>query len=414
MSNFSYAKVKLDAVRREIKSLFRDEFPQSDSSDALHKIEGVFIDIEKKFSLVDENSDPSVISALCSEVSKNLAINLPHLGFIRRSTNVRNAFEFYGPLVLLARKLLGEDIGLLLSSEWRFSPFTYPPNYPPLSDFVLIGLPASESSNAFVLPMCGHELGHHVWRRSPLLQSYQSKILDDTKVEILRRWDEFQNHNPGTTKKQIESDIFTQLRWRPAADWAMRQCEEVFCDFVGLRIFSESYLHSFQYILAPYLGGNRDPKYPSNLDRVSYLDHAAGVFGTTVPIEYATNFGNDPIRLSESDEFLLSVSDSIVSGLVEGLAVEANQKCDDQDIPKSSVDGTNTVYEEIKLAVPPQNVLSLADLINGGWKAFLDTTLWAGQPDLQSRRSAALNEILLKSLEVMEAEESIARSSNDS
>ena len=84
------------------------------------------------------------MSAVAADITKQIAIHLPLLGFIRRSSNVRNAFEFYGPIVLLARQLLGRETRFIHSSEWDYSPFTYPKLYENLKDFVLIGLPTSE------------------------------------------------------------------------------------------------------------------------------------------------------------------------------------------------------------------------------------------------------------------------------
>jgi hypothetical protein len=90
----------------------------------------------------------------------NMTISRFHslLRFVLRSTNVRNAFELFDPLLRMSQKLIGKDTKLILSSEWSFSPFTYVGVFPELPGFVFIGIPASESGNALIIPAAGHEL----------------------------------------------------------------------------------------------------------------------------------------------------------------------------------------------------------------------------------------------------------------
>ena len=100
MQNLQFANAKLAAVLREIDTIRRDDFPQPDSKNALSQIEKYFHELSSRIEAVTETDDESMIAGICSEVIKKIVISLPFLGFIRRSTNVRNAFEFYGPLIL--------------------------------------------------------------------------------------------------------------------------------------------------------------------------------------------------------------------------------------------------------------------------------------------------------------------------
>ena len=113
----------------------------------------------------------------------DLAQYTPILGFILRSTNIRNAFEARGPLVRLAQKLLSKNTKLIVSSEWQYSPFVHPP-IQDLKNFVLIGLPAPESSNPLIIPLAGHELGHAVLRTGTVNLHQSLKISDRIKKEI--------------------------------------------------------------------------------------------------------------------------------------------------------------------------------------------------------------------------------------
>src|SRR5207247_1253486 len=100
----------------------------------------------------DAGTHPDVSKQACRLTLDDLFTYLPFLGFILRSTNVRNAFEFLGPFRRLAGEVLEPQVTpdkretkLLFSSEWDYTPFTYF-SVPQLRRYVLIGLPAPESA----------------------------------------------------------------------------------------------------------------------------------------------------------------------------------------------------------------------------------------------------------------------------
>ena len=132
------------------------EFPYQGSEQALDKLKELFeyrLDWLKK---IDEKSNPEVIKSECADALTEIFDNLPLLGFVLRSTNVRNAFEVFRPLLRLAGDILETKVPkdqrqtqLVLSSEWEYSPFVYP-DLPELPGFVLIGLPSPESGKGAV------------------------------------------------------------------------------------------------------------------------------------------------------------------------------------------------------------------------------------------------------------------------
>src|ERR1700733_2146910 len=164
MDHVDYTIQKLRLVLDQIRSLSDSEFPHPDPQEALDLLRKLFDgDIDRIAKAVAGGVEATKVAA-CAQASSHIARFLPILGFCLRSTNVRNSFELFVPLLQLARQLLGRrDAKLILSSEWEFSPFTYPPVFSQLPNFVLIGLPASESGNALIIPLSGHELGHSVW-----------------------------------------------------------------------------------------------------------------------------------------------------------------------------------------------------------------------------------------------------------
>mgnify|MGYP001286141063 CR=1 FL=1 len=149
----------------EVARLRQSEFPYKHSVEALDRIDKLFTRKLARLNAFGHSSDPAIVSQECALALRDVFRYLPLLGFILRSTNVRNAFEVYGPLLRLASAVLEPGVAkgdrrtrLLLSSEWDYSPHVYT-EIADLPGFVLIGLPAPESSNPLLVPLAGHELG---------------------------------------------------------------------------------------------------------------------------------------------------------------------------------------------------------------------------------------------------------------
>lgn len=155
MLSLEFSPARVRAFLDEITKLEASDFPYPHSKQALLSIERVFEEFLGHLEKLDKDSDPQTIRAACVAEVSGLFDYLPILGFILRSTNTRNAFETYGPVLRLCQKILGPNTKLLISSEWEYSPFTYT-RVTHLPNFVLIGLPAHESSNPLLLPLAGH------------------------------------------------------------------------------------------------------------------------------------------------------------------------------------------------------------------------------------------------------------------
>jgi hypothetical protein len=404
---FSPARVR--AFLDEITKLKASDFPYPHSEQALLSIERVFEEFLGHLEKLDKDSDPQTIRAACVAEVSGLFDYLPILGFILRSTNTRNAFETYGPVLRLCQKILGPNAKLLISSEWEYSPFTYT-RVTHLPNFVLIGLPAHESSNPLLLPLAGHELGHTIWVDRNILGDFAQPI-EKVIVEAITgpRWAEFRELHPEVKDKgAVTEDLIVRQTWLPAADWAARQAEETFCDMIGLRIFGESYLQAFAYLLSPRLVGVRSVIYPNFRRRVSDLSNGAKVFGVKMPTKYSDLFEdfNEPPHYERNKRFLLSLADNASEQQGSDLIALANKIVLGADVPLPSDDKTAEIYKDFELIAPAQSAVSLANILNAGWRAFHDENLWSGITQVKSRK-AVLKELLLKSIEVLEYEEII-------
>lgn len=394
-----YSIERLEVFREELERLKSSTFPYKHSLDALEILEKDVAEHIKNLEALNNSSDSLVVQAACSASIALLYRYLPYAGFLLRSTNVRNAFEVYGPMLWISRQVLGKSTKLVLSSEWDFSPYTFVDNVS-LPDFVLIGLPASESSNPLLLPVAGHELGHTIWTKLVDTVTYSSELTRAVIAHIRRYWDEYRESNepnPDFKVEDLESDIFAQKAWAPALESAFRQAQESFCDFVGVRIFGESYLNAFAYLVAPG-SGERSPDYPADRNRARNLLRAARKLGFSSPNDYEDLFvePNTPL------DFMQRTADTAVNSLIDDLVNDADKLVNNAKIPKPDPDKISEIYDIYKRwVVPERNPATLSNILNAAWKAYLDDTLWDDKPHIADKKFV-LKELVLKNIEVLE------------
>ncbi len=397
---------RVNATIHTIKNLKDSEFPYSDSKDALFEVENIFKETQLALSNASKSNDVSLKERTCEEALKRLFIYVPILGFILRSTNVRNAFEIHGPLLRLSKSLLdGNDTKLILSSEWDYSPMTYP-GVPQMNNFILIGFPATESSNPFLIPLAGHELAHNLWLKRNIESQVRSIVTQLIQNEIQKnRWEKFIDLYK--TDPRLESwswgDLFNKELIVPATDWATSQAEETFCDYVGLRIFGPSFLHAFVYLLAPG-ERSRNVAYPTSETRIKNLMDAALMWKLEVPDEYRNVFQqNDKGRFNEKDTFQLDLAEFAVDNLVVGLRNAADELVEKAGLLSIDPKSVQEIRKRIDLTVPAEKAESLACILEAGWEADRDETLWSDFDHLDvNSKYDNLKEIVLKSIEALE------------
>ena len=403
-----YTLGRVRAALDLVAQLQTSEFPQPYCEEGIRLIGEMLQERKKLLDSFDDKKDPEVVYTACHELLDTLFELLPILGFFLRSTNVRNAFELHGPLARLARKLV-PDAKLILSSEWDFSPFNYP-QMASLPDYVLIGLPASESANALALPLAGHELGHAVWANEGLSEDFNPRVVQALLKEILNHWEEHQRYFSHVTQQVLENRDGSRT-WAPAYRWATSQIEECFCDQFGVRIFGESYLHAFAYLLAPGLAA-RNPAYPTNSRRAEILIAACDRWDFRIPDGYLSNFRNGVSSLEGMDAYLCSLADRVVDTLADEILAQCDKIASDAEIPPQDQQEINNVVAAFDKLVPGTGAKSLSSIINAGWRAFHDPGFWANYPHIRERKADVLNELVLKSVEVFEIETVLREASN--
>lgn len=108
MHTLKATQLRLSSFRAAIVVLKESEFPYDAPRRALDILDQRFIQHEEILERLDStSSDRGTVMTRCADASLDIAVYLPLLGFFLRSTNVRNAFEIYGPLRRIARQLIG-------------------------------------------------------------------------------------------------------------------------------------------------------------------------------------------------------------------------------------------------------------------------------------------------------------------
>ncbi len=404
MATVDYARARIVAALDEIDRLEHSEFPDDHSRQAMSLLADRFRKQQTVLAKITPTTDVNVANVQCSVSVELLFLFVPIIGFLLRSTNVRNAFEAYAPLLRLAQGLMGADMKLVVSSEWQFSPFTYVSGTR-LPGFALIGLPATESPNPLVVPLAGHELGHSVWEVEGISQIFEDKIRQGVVDELKQnRWNEYAALYPQYKKEDIEADFLCQLTWQPAYTLSILQAKEVFCDFLGLRLFAESYLHAFAYLFAPGTSSQRPLNYPNIKSRISYIVWAAKELNVVVPTGFEGGFVPETEPTEPRTALFVSIADAVSASIMRELCAEARSFADTRSIAQRDPARVDKIAKQFAdWVVPTAQYESLVDILSAGWMCNLNPSLWESVPQMEKEdRVRVLRDLVLKSLEVSE------------
>ncbi len=186
------------------------------------------------------------------------------------------------------------------------------------------------------------------------------------------------------------------------------QTEEIFCDLFGLRLFGESYLHAFAYLISPGAGGHRTFRYPKNKSRVGHLIQAAKAKGLSPPCDFESGFMVEMEPDEPITKLLSSVADAVSAAFVPELIALAWKFADERGVPTRDQAHVSKICQEFRAwVVPTRKAYPLTDLLNAGWTSYLDPDLWVQRvPQINPEdRLRILRDLVLKSMEVAEINE---------
>lgn len=336
----------------------------------------------------------AVADEVCQNTNRSLSKYTEVLGFILRSTNVRNAFEMHFPLKRLVQQAVSADARLVMSSEWNFVPFTYPMTLDLLPDFVLVGGPAPESGNPLIIPLAGHEIGHSAWRVHGVKDTVGPVALAAIEVAL----DGDSTRRDALVAELTQSGHDIAYLQNACLFTAMRQLEEVFCDHFGLGVFGEAFLYAYDYFLAPG-GGLRTAGYPSAHDRVRYLVDGAKTLGIEPDVRLFASWQNSTPKPALETEVLF-FADQAVDNCVALVRSAAFDILKGKSILPPDAVAVERVEAAFGAKVPDGDGATLAEVVTAGWRYLRQRgglSLDAGLDEHDM-----LCELMLKSIEVSE------------
>ncbi|UES37643.1 hypothetical protein [Roseibium aggregatum] len=321
------------------------------------------------------------------------------LGTLSRSSSIRNPFEWYAEYSYLASKLAGDDTKLIFSSEWSYIPFTYPKNLEQLPDFIIIGMPASESDNVLTTPAAAHELGHSIWRHRNVEQTIGVHLQKEAQDLTLKSEKELKRVFSELDFSKISTDLFAQhvfsQIWQTAFKYAMMQSEEVFCDFIGVLLFEDAYLRAFHYLIAPNLSTYRSPGYPDTKKRAQILNKYATSLRFGID-RYEDFFLPDHSEPDPLESIYLNLADQVLEKYLDELFKIAENMFHQNGLVSVNREEIDNIVQHFTNGVPYPEIASIRELVIASWKIYVEDF----HKDISKTR--ALSDIVLKSAEYAE------------
>jgi hypothetical protein len=405
----SIVNSKLEKLIQQFKLILTDDFPYGDSKAAAGLLK---LRAEKLRKQAEDFGRFSSATQKQFGFKVNYVLeSFSHIsGMITRSGTMRNAFELYSPFKKICQAFFEEKIQLVLSSEWNYIPFTYPMNLQELPDLIIIGLPSSESNNVLIFPSAAHELGHSIWLKEELTERYSNGVYTAVEKELRRNPTIMDFLSPGIGGKDFNETLFSKQMIEEflsgAVESCHRQMEELFCDFIAIKLFGKSYLLAFQYLVAPGDASLRSVQYPDTKARVIIMERVIVESGGMLT-GFANEFVEDRHHAAHSyHAFLLRVADAVRSAYVDELLKIAAEFVSRAGLAGVSEENVSRALKNFESGIPFDGEASLGDLITAAWDVFLnDKVVTKGSGS--HHKISYISDLVLKSAEAQEFKRSM-------
>ena len=188
-----------------------------------------------------------------------------------------------------------------------------------------------------------------------------------------------------------------------ALDIALAQCEEVFCDLLGLALFGASYLRAFAYILSPGLGSVRETHYPAHLGRAEILArHASKDLLIPLPKDFLSSFHQAEPSWTNTTKFSVRMAEIALDKFDDQIWDTVNKFIDMADIVRPNAIETDMIADKFRAEIPSGDPKCLGNVINASWIRF-DEIINSQLPfEVICEELSRLNEMGLKTVEALE------------
>jgi hypothetical protein len=191
--------------------------------------------------------------------------------------------------------------------------------------------------------------------------------------------------------------------------------EEVFCDYIGLYVFGQSFLHSFRYLIAPSLGYNRNINYPRLRDRAQYMTRYGKELGLPEIAGYVSSFSEQDYTLAPGETFILEVADEATKTLSTKLPAVVDKYRGKAEPFSAGSDDEPGVKQSLLNLVPAASTKSKTAVVNAAWEIRLEIDNWSILTDIddeikrKKEKLRILRDLVLKSFEVYEFQKRVQK-----
>lgn len=393
---------KIQKLLEQTTVALTESFPYEDTRRAIHTLGTHGNKLDRQMADFDD-FPPAMQNQFSNRVNYFLGASSQILGILTRSGSMRNSFEVYNTFRDLCNRFFSKEVYVVISSEWNYIPFTYPMNLQELPEFIIIGLPASESNNTLIFPSAAHELGHSIWLNKGMEAVFSEGVFAKAAEQVEK--------NPkligGLFPDDVDasSDLFAQQMQQQfiyeSGRAALRQIEELFCDFIATKIFGNSYLRAFQYLIAPGGGQSRSTEYPATKERAALINTYAGKEGQGIEgydVEFEDNrFEN----LHAYDAGIARIADNVRQQFTEQVYQKAATISQEAGIRQIDGEVVEKAVKYFSNGMPINFDASIGELYTAAWEFFVSQNLSNGQMSDVSVLNH-VGEIVMKTVESWE------------
>jgi hypothetical protein len=143
--------------------------------------------------------------------------------------------------------------------------------------------------------------------------------------------------------------------------------------------------------------------YPAIRNRADAMLKAATAFGVPTSTDFPARFKEQSLPLDTKQQYLLEVTDRATELAVADAIAVAGAIADKGGILSPVSSEGSRIHKCFEAGTPASGLVSLADIINAGWKEYIEGG--PRHPALtRGERFSRLTEVILKTIEVMEFE----------
>ena len=117
--------------------------------------------------------------------------------------------------------------------------------------------------------------------------------------------------------------------------------------------------------------------------RVSYLEEASKAMNIEIEHKFTDCFRDADKPYNQQKELLVSTADDVSASLVPDLMKLAQDFADEKAVPQRDSQKISEISKEFNIVIPTSRHHSLVNILNAGWRCYLNPELWKEIPQIK-------------------------------